>query len=255
MKINEVTSKPLNEGPLDALKQVGAGLKGAYQGVKAGGVGGVGLGNVRGGYAAGVAQQQGQQQTQNAANIMFQKWNTYAGQSGETNPQNWTAKYMDTTVDKLPAGPTNASPNAVKQWLVQVEQAWRRGDFEKDAQPAAGAQQDQQPQQTQRGPAPGVSIVSQEPIIIKYQGKDYGLNDQGQWVSQKTGKIPSQAMVAFLDQQAGFANQQTQQAQQPQAQQQQAQQPQDQQIPGVPDLSKMSREDLLQLQKVLKGSV
>jgi len=39
MKINEVTTKQLDEGPIDAIKQVGAGLKGAYQGFKAGGIG------------------------------------------------------------------------------------------------------------------------------------------------------------------------------------------------------------------------
>ena len=44
MKINEVTSKQLDEGPIDTIKQIGAGVKGAYQGLKAGGLGGVAAG-------------------------------------------------------------------------------------------------------------------------------------------------------------------------------------------------------------------
>jgi len=72
----------------------------------------------------------------------------------------------------------------------------------RQANPTQQAAQNNQ-QQPQANAAPGVTLVSQEPIILKYQGKDYGLNDRGEWVSQKTGKMPPQSTSAFLDQQAG----------------------------------------------------
>ena len=49
--------------------------------------------------------------------------------------------------------------------------------------------------------APGVSIVSQEPIILKYKNNDYGLNDNGQWVKMATGKVQHEAFQDFLDKQ------------------------------------------------------
>jgi len=49
--------------------------------------------------------------------------------------------------------------------------------------------------------APGVQIVNQEPIIIKYQNKDYGLNDNGEWMHMASGKVQHQGFQAWLDQQ------------------------------------------------------
>jgi hypothetical protein len=49
--------------------------------------------------------------------------------------------------------------------------------------------------------APGVQIVSQEPIVIKYRNKDFSLNDQGQWIAMASGKIPHQSFREFLNSQ------------------------------------------------------
>ena len=49
--------------------------------------------------------------------------------------------------------------------------------------------------------APGVQIVNQEPIIIKYQNKDYGLNDNGEWMHLASGKVQHQGFQTWLDQQ------------------------------------------------------
>jgi hypothetical protein len=52
--------------------------------------------------------------------------------------------------------------------------------------------------------APGVQIVSQDPIIVKYKNKEYGLNDAGQWVHFGTSRVPHESFQSFLDRQAGY---------------------------------------------------
>lgn len=54
----------------------------------------------------------------------------------------------------------------------------------------------------------GAQIIQQDPIIIKHKNKEYGLNDNGQWVHFGSTKVPHQSFQAFLDNQAGFAPQQ-----------------------------------------------
>jgi hypothetical protein len=54
------------------------------------------------------------------------------------------------------------------------------------------------------GPAlsPGISITSEEPMVLKYKGQDYAVNDQGQWAkSTNQNAILSQSMQQFLDRQ------------------------------------------------------
>jgi hypothetical protein len=46
--------------------------------------------------------------------------------------------------------------------------------------------------------APGVTVVSQEPIIIQYRNKDYAINDRGQWVHLASGKTPHESFQQFL---------------------------------------------------------
>jgi len=53
-----------------------------------------------------------------------------------------------------------------------------------------------------RAQADGVKIKSQEPIIISTgKGKEYGLDDNGQWIHLASGKVPPQSFAKFLDQQ------------------------------------------------------
>ena len=49
--------------------------------------------------------------------------------------------------------------------------------------------------------AQGVKILSDEPIVIQYKNKDFGLNDDGKWIHLSSGKIPQQAFQAFLSKQ------------------------------------------------------
>jgi hypothetical protein len=64
------------------------------------------------------------------------------------------------------------------------------------------------PQQPNHDVVKDAQIVQQDPIIIKYKNKEYGLNDNGQWVHFGSTKVPHQSFQAFLDKQAGFAAQQ-----------------------------------------------
>lgn len=50
----------------------------------------------------------------------------------------------------------------------------------------------------------GAEMISKEPVIIKFQGSTYGLNDQGSWSNIKTGKVPEESVEEFLDKVAGI---------------------------------------------------
>ena len=63
------------------------------------------------------------------------------------------------------------------------------------------------PAELQHDLVQGAQIIQQDPIVIKYKNKEYGLNDEGQWVHFGTTKVPHQSFQAFLDSQAGFAPQ------------------------------------------------
>jgi hypothetical protein len=52
---------------------------------------------------------------------------------------------------------------------------------------------------------PGMEIVQQEPIIVKYKNREFGLDDQGQWVHLGSTKKPHQSFQAMLDKTAGFS--------------------------------------------------
>ena len=165
MKINEVITEA---GIINTLAQQAAGIGGFVTGGTSG-------------YTAAVAQKQGQQQLAKDVNAVFQKWNAYSGQTTETDPRNWTAKYFRTTPDKLPEGPTNTSPGTVKQWLTQVEQYYQTGKLQvaghqpqsqqatQAQQPAQTQQQSaqtQQPAQTQQQPA---QVIAQQPAQTQQQ--------------------------------------------------------------------------------------
>jgi len=122
MKINEVTHKQLDEGPIDAIKQVGAGLKGAYQGFRAGGLGGIGSGAKAGYQAAGAAQAQ-TAKVKTVANQALQKWAAYnqnikMSTGADATPEQavaWLAQFMGQQPrTQQPAG---SNPAQIQQWL------------------------------------------------------------------------------------------------------------------------------------------
>lgn len=49
-----------------------------------------------------------------------------------------------------------------------------------------------------------VQVISQDPTIIKFDGRTYGLNDNGEWADIKTNREPEQSVAAYLNQLAGF---------------------------------------------------
>jgi len=52
--------------------------------------------------------------------------------------------------------------------------------------------------------APGVEIVNQDPIMIKFQGAVYRLGGMGEWINHKNRRKVDAALDTFLDQQANF---------------------------------------------------
>jgi hypothetical protein len=78
---------------------------------------------------------------------------------------------------------------------------------QQQAQPAQQGQQQQgQGQQKAQSPeaqalSKGVRIVNHDPIIISFKNKDFGLDDNGQWIHLASGKIPPESIQSFLSQQ------------------------------------------------------
>jgi len=108
----------------------------------------------------------------------------------------WLDSNNQPITDKQDVQTLNASAYyAANPQAAQQQQAQQPG--QKDA--------DDTPQDTeQHDLAPGVSIISQEPLIVRYKGTDFGLDDRGEWISMKGSKIPHESFKAFLDKQAGF---------------------------------------------------
>ena len=59
-------------------------------------------------------------------------------------------------------------------------------------------------QDTTRG-VPVAKILSTNPTVIQYGAVSYAQNQEGDWANQKTGRVPDEAMQAFLDQEAAKA--------------------------------------------------
>jgi len=47
---------------------------------------------------------------------------------------------------------------------------------------------------------PTVQLISQDPAIVKFNGRTYGLNDNGQWADIKNSREPEESVKAYLDQ-------------------------------------------------------
>ena len=68
--------------------------------------------------------------------------------------------------------------------------------------PVAAANPDGGQDVQQQALAQGVKIVNQEPIIIsRGKGREYGLNDNGEWIHLSSGKVQPEALQTFLSQQ------------------------------------------------------
>ena len=118
MKLNEVTVKEASLG------QIGAGIKGAYQGFKAGGLGNIGAGAKAGYQAAGAAQAQ-TAKVKTVASQALQKWAAYnqnikMSTGADATPEQavaWLAQFMGQQ-PRTPK-PAGSNPAQIQQWLQQ----------------------------------------------------------------------------------------------------------------------------------------
>jgi len=162
MKIKEITESQLNEGVLDFIGRVGAGLRGSIAGAQAAmpttptnafrTVGNIGGGLIKGaqtGYQTAAAQQLGKQQLTQQVQNVFKSWNTYYGQTKDPNILNWATRFFKKSIGRNSelkrTLPNITNSLAVKNWITQVLQKYQQGVL-KDLSPTAPtAQQIAQP--------------------------------------------------------------------------------------------------------------
>ena len=114
MKINEVTDRQLNEGPIDFARKVGAGIKGLTQG---------GLQGAKAGYQAAGAAQAQTAKIKTVANQALQKWAAYnqnikMSTGADATPDQavaWLAQFMGQQPRNTK--PVGSSPAQIQQWL------------------------------------------------------------------------------------------------------------------------------------------
>lgn len=214
MKINEVITEAVNTATgtpnPNLLQRAIGGVKGAVQG-----------------YRASQQQRQGQTQAREAAKNWINKWNQAVGanpamSNDPTALQNF-AKQI--TSNKINVGtPADMSAKGVANYLTNVIGQYHAsavtGQTPTPATTAPAttmsrAQQIKQAraQRAQATPtpeptptpapelSPGVTNVSAEPVMFKFQGQTFGLGSQGQWIYTKSRKPAPEELQAFLDQQ------------------------------------------------------
>jgi hypothetical protein len=116
MKINEVTVKEASLG------QLGAGIKGAFQGLKAGGLGGIAAG-ARAGYQAKGAAQTQSKQVKDITTQVLQKWAAYnqnikTSTGADATPEqavSWLTQFFGG--QKPASQPAGSNPAQIQQWL------------------------------------------------------------------------------------------------------------------------------------------
>jgi hypothetical protein len=223
MKINEiVTEGKLNEGPLDFIKKAGAVAQGGWD-TRA--------------WGAKDAELKSQAKNKKSAGIALQKWNELAQnitQSTGVPPtpeqaKQWFTKFSGQAPAEAPAqqkklgkdGEEILMPLDNTAMLHWLEKEIARYNANKTLAPQQTAPQQTAPigstapQQTapnapnrptstpvsQAQLSPKTSVVSYDPMVIKYNNTDYSINDAGEW-AKFGSKVPvPQALGKFLDQQ------------------------------------------------------
>jgi hypothetical protein len=212
MKINEIIleDNKLNEGPLDFAKKVIGGAQGAQQGsVAAKGQGAIkqaagAWSGAKAGYAAAASQQAGQAKQAGYAKDLTDLWQQVAAQNPTIagDPKSLQSFLQKQITDygisyQVPAPPAGLNPVTTAQFITKIT-------GEALAAKALGTKAPSTTPAEPEGPklAQGVSITSDEPIMIKFKNTDYTLNDQGQWApATAPNKLVNQAMAKFLDNQ------------------------------------------------------
>ena len=121
MKINEVITEA---GILDKAGQAWAGAKGAYQGLKAGGLGGIAAGARAGYQAAGAAQTQSKQ-VKDITTQVLQKYAAYnqnikTSTGTDANSQQavaWLTQFFGGQKPASQPAGSNPNPAQIQQWL------------------------------------------------------------------------------------------------------------------------------------------
>lgn len=173
MKINEI----LEEGILDTIKQVGAGIKGLAQTKSLSGA------------RAYRKQAMGMQLTQELVRKAFDDWNIYRGKTGQIDIIPWAKEYFENPNIAIQPGNINNAADVKKFILALVQDYERRQQNDIDNLPTSSAQS---PTTSKSSAAragtvipnvsvPGFTIINREPIVVRYQKKDYSLNSQGEW--------------------------------------------------------------------------
>lgn len=103
----------------------------------------------------------------------------------------------------------------------------------------------QDPIQRDKQPIPGFDVISNDPLIVRYDKIDYTLNDQGEWSKLVQGRREpaplSQSLTRALDKVAGLVDN-------PQAEPETA-------PAELPDISQLSPQEREELKKRLKASL
>jgi len=103
----------------------------------------------------------------------------------------------------------------------------------------------QDPIQRDKQPIPGFDVISNDPLIVRYDKIDYTLNDQGEWSKLVQGRREpaplSQSLTRALDKVAGLVDN-------PQAEPETA-------PAELPDINQLSPQEREELKKRLKASL
>jgi hypothetical protein len=158
----------------------------------------------------------GSAQVQKYSKPYIDKWNQATGMNPALKGNAQALQQYASTFAKdrnnqpmfTPDVPSDMSPGGVSQYISDVVAKVLAGGITGQTAPAAPTTPDQPAAAdekvtgiTQQDLAPGVKVINQEPIILQYKGKDFSINDQGQWISMASGKTPHQSFQQFLDQQ------------------------------------------------------
>lgn len=194
MQIHEITQlQQVNEGLLDLAKKAAGGVRGAVQGYQD---------STRSRAVADVA------------NKASKIWLQYARQLKAANPDQTRyatlykqalAAFVQKNLLKGQAISSAINRQEIEQGIdniaaAEADPAQVTKLMSNLVQQASVSQQDVSSRETR---SQG-QLISQDPAIVKLDGRTYGLNDNGQWADIKNGRIPDDSVGGYLDQIVGI---------------------------------------------------
>jgi hypothetical protein len=161
-----------------------------------------GVAGWKAGAEASKAQRAGKERAQEIAAEFIQRWNKAIAQNPAANTPAQLQAYMTKSTQgsgiKVPTPPAELNDVTTAKY---INDAIAQSLSARALGAPAGAEAEPAEQQP-TGPAlaPGVAVTSENPLVLKYKGQDYAVNDQGQWAkSTNQNAVLSQTMQAFLD--------------------------------------------------------